>query len=578
MQIYLKLNMKIRRKLWCLVSVLALMMLTEPSTANAAYVQLAEGVYQNGSTLYIGSGVTSLEALKVNPSVIYCYAAIPPACVPNTFTSYGATLHVPTASMVSYFSSEYWYNFSNIIADAIEPLSLTMSQESIVLENGHQSVVSATVSPSNATPTTLGWSTTNRDVATVVDGTITGVAPGECDIIVYCATLKAICHVRVTTSTVIITLDKHEVKVLPNHIITLTAMTSPATTDLSVMTSDAGVALPRYVNGKIQVVGVREGTAVVMVTTQDGFAIADTCRVTVYTERGDVNCDGYVNIADVTILIDHLLGQEGEDFKADNADTDCDGMVNISDVTVLIDYLLIGNWPWEIETFTVNGVTFKMIAVEGGTFTMGATAEQGSDAWDVEYPTHEVTLNGFSIGQTEVTQSLWQAIMGNNPSYFAGYLQHPVEQVSWDDCQMFITKLNELTGKNFRLPTEAEWEFAARGGNKSQGYKYAGSNMIDDVAWYQNNSSDITHPVAAKEPNELGLYDMSGNVWEWCQDWFGNYSSDAQTNPTGPISGDKRMLRGGCWDVYDAKYCRVSIRGRNYPTLRNFGNGLRLAL
>ncbi len=240
------------------------------------------------------------------------------------------------------------------------------------------------------------------------------------------------------------------------------------------------------------------------------------------------------------------------------------------------------------ETFTVNGVTFKMVEVAGGTFTMGATAEQGGNVFDEEKPAHEVTLSSYCIGQTEVTQALWQAVMGSNPSYissrnnYATNLQRPVEFVSWDDCQTFITKLNQLTGKTFRLPTEAEWEFAARGGNRSQGYKYSGSNNPDDVAWYWFNIPSLegygtTQTVATKAPNELGLYDMSGNVWEWCQDLYDRYSSDAQTNPVGPSTGYGRVFRGGSW-LNDAYTCRVSPRAGYAPTNRTDCIGLRLAL
>ena len=231
-----------------------------------------------------------------------------------------------------------------------------------------------------------------------------------------------------------------------------------------------------------------------------------------------------------------------------------------------------------IQTFTVKGVSFKMVSVAGGTFTMGATSEQGRDVYDDEKPAHKVTLSSFAIGQTEVTQELWEAVMGSNPSNFKG-AKRPVEEVSWNDCQAFITKLNQLTGKKFRLPTEAEWEYAARGGKSSKGYKYAGSNTIDEVAWY-NNSGDQTHDVATKKPNELGLYDMSGNVREWCQDWFqGEYSSSSQTNPTGPSSGSLRVLRGGSWfNNNDARFCRVSNRLGNYPDIRSNYFGLRLAL
>ena len=229
------------------------------------------------------------------------------------------------------------------------------------------------------------------------------------------------------------------------------------------------------------------------------------------------------------------------------------------------------------QTFTVNGVSFTMVGVEGGTFTMGATSEQGtSDPYDDEYPIHSVTLSNFAIGETEVTQELWQAVMGSNPSYFKGS-NKPVEYVSWNDCQTFISRLNSLTGKNFRLPTEAEWEYAARGGNKSRGYKYAGSNTLSDVAWYYDNSSSTTHDVKGKQPNELGLYDMSGNVLEWCQDWFGTYSSSAQTNPTGPASGSRRVFRGGGWDD-DAWSCRVLYRNCSTPTICYSYLGLRLAL
>ena len=234
------------------------------------------------------------------------------------------------------------------------------------------------------------------------------------------------------------------------------------------------------------------------------------------------------------------------------------------------------------QTITVGGVSFKMNKVAGGTFTMGATGEQSNGylPQDNEKPTHLVTLSDYWMGETEVTQELWQAVMGTNPSYFKGD-KLPVESVSWDDCQEFITKLNQMTGKTFRLPTEAEWEFAARGGIQSQGYIFSGSNTIDDVAWYGydfGSSSDYgTHPVnGRKAANELGLYDMSGNVWEWCGDWYGDYDSGSQTNPTGPTSGSHRVRRGGSWD-YIATFCRVAYRDPYSPSSTNSNLGLRLA-
>ena len=231
------------------------------------------------------------------------------------------------------------------------------------------------------------------------------------------------------------------------------------------------------------------------------------------------------------------------------------------------------------QSFTVNGVKFTMVPVEGGTFTMGATSEQGSDAEDDEKPAHQVTLSDYYIGQTEVTQALWKAVMGGNPSFSKGD-NLPVESVSWDDCQEFIQKLNQLTGKQFRLPTEAEWEYAARGGRKSRGYKYAGGNNIDSVAWYCDNSGNKTHPVATKQANELGVYDMSGNVWEWCSDWYGYhyYQSSSQSDPQGPSSGLFRVVRGGSYCL-NARNCRVS--GRHFHAdqgyYRSDDLGLRLS-
>ena len=223
-----------------------------------------------------------------------------------------------------------------------------------------------------------------------------------------------------------------------------------------------------------------------------------------------------------------------------------------------------------------NGISIDMVKVEAGTFMMGATSEMKKPYTD-EKPVHQVTLtNDYYMGKYEVTQALWQAVMGSNPSKFKSR-NLPVEQVSWDDCQEFINKLNSITGMRFRLPTEAEWEYAARGGKKSKGYQYSGSSKMSEVAWYTANSGSKTHPVGKKQANELGLYDMTGNVLEWCQDWYGSYVSSSQTNPTGAFSGFFRVFRGGSW-YGNSGNCRSSCRDSYNPGNSNFDLGLRLVL
>jgi len=220
------------------------------------------------------------------------------------------------------------------------------------------------------------------------------------------------------------------------------------------------------------------------------------------------------------------------------------------------------------------GLNMKMIYVEGGTFQMGATSEQESPDSD-EKPVHSVTLDSYYIAECEVTQAQWQKIMGTNPSHFKGDANRPVEMVSWEEAQDFCRELSRITGKKYRLPTEAQWEYAARGGKHNSGAKYSGRSSIATVAWYDENSGSTTHPVKQKTPNELGLYDMSGNVWEWCSDWYGDYSSGSQTNPTGPSSGSFRVMRGGSW-YSTARYCRVSDRNDFTPSSRSRNLGFRV--
>jgi len=233
----------------------------------------------------------------------------------------------------------------------------------------------------------------------------------------------------------------------------------------------------------------------------------------------------------------------------------------------------------EDRLVTVGSVTFTMIPVKGGTFQMGATKEQTGEARKDEKPVHTVTLDNFQIGETEVSQALWREVMGSNPSTYKGN-DLPVTNVTWEDCQEFIKKLNERTGKQFRLPTEAEWEFAARGGTASKGYMFSGSDEVRSVAWHNRDSNRDRHngpyAIKSKDPNELGIYDMSGNVNEWCQDWFGDYTADPQTNPQGPATGKEHVYRGGSWWYYGMS-CRVSRRNSGVKDVRGV-IGLRLAM
>jgi formylglycine-generating enzyme required for sulfatase activity len=216
--------------------------------------------------------------------------------------------------------------------------------------------------------------------------------------------------------------------------------------------------------------------------------------------------------------------------------------------------------------FEVNGVKFKMIAVEGGSFMMGATPGQGDDARENEKPAHKVTVDDFLIGETEVTQELWFAVMGNNPSHFKKEGNYPVENVSWNDVLWFIKELNEITGQHFRLPYESEWEYAARGGKKSTDKKYSGSDDVDEVAWYAKNANKSTHAVASKKANELGLYDMSGNVFEMVQD----------SNLVNPPK--KYTVKGGAITNPAKAYPRVSSRYSFETDFKAHSIGFRLVI
>jgi formylglycine-generating enzyme required for sulfatase activity len=304
--------------------------------------------------------------------------------------------------------------------------------------------------------------------------------------------------------------------------------------------------------------------------------------------RGDLNNDRYANITDVTYLINSLM--KGETVWT--MDVNCDGRVNISDVTALINYLLSGDWPWpeyqgppipdNAVIYDVNGYPLVMVPVEGGTFMMGSdTQNEGAS------PIHQVTLSGYSIGMTEVTMGLWKAVTGSYPGWFSPSMDNdatPVWFCSWDTAKEFIGALNELTGMDFRLPSEAQWEFAARGGNMSHGFTYSGSDDLNEVAWYDGNSDGgIRHEVGLKKPNELGLYDMTGSISEFCEDDYYFYSSEPQVDPV-VITGQfmpKKVRRGGSYDSIGA-YCTVTTRwlGNAYAAhgVNIMDAGFRLAL
>lgn len=296
---------------------------------------------------------------------------------------------------------------------------------------------------------------------------------------------------------------------------------------------------------------------------------------------GDVNYDGAITASDITAQYNYMLNGNTENFTG--GDVNGDGNITAADVTEIYSILLNNEPPTpsieildvdSIQTFTVNGVSFNMIGVKGGTFMIG------SEEWGNSRPVHQVTLSSYYIGQTEVTQELWEAVMGNNPSYFnGGYWSNgnnrPVENVSLFDCIEFVQRLNTLTGENFKVPTNAEWEYAARGGKKSHGYIFSGSDNIDDVTWHHDNFDEqppyagapiSTKPVATKMPNELGIYDMSGNVEEWVSDRFQDYTAESQVNPTGSETSLERITRGGeiSWNQsysYPNRF-KVRYRGR----------------
>ena len=409
-----------------------------------------DGLWQNMAlpstvkTLIIGSGITSIEGLNINPTTIYSYATTPPTCNESTFTGYNGTLHIPASSLASYFIADYWCNFIHITGNAIEPFALSINPDSIHMQQGGQKTLVATLTPANATPNAISWHSSNTDVATVVNGQVTAVAngeceifatcagiqnrchvtvseilptainlsqetatlevgtqlaltatvlpdsttnqniiwlstaediatvnngvitalsPGECDIIARCHNIEAVCHLTVINRIIYITLDQHNIRVRPNHLALLTPTVTPEPTDLKVTSSDPTVAAARLAGDAIQVVGIKEGTTTITVGSTDGTAVSDTCLVTVFTNIGDVNCDGFIDINDVTTLINHLLTGDTSNIKVANADCYHDGEIDINDITTLINYLLTGE-PMNIDDMTQ--ITF-VAGIDNGT-------------------------------------------------------------------------------------------------------------------------------------------------------------------------------------------------------------------
>lgn len=260
---------------------------------------------------------------------------------------------------------------------------------------------------------------------------------------------------------------------------------------------------------------------------------------------------------------------------------DFESIVDITDEKVsMVDEVLAKSCDIEREhdriNITTKGVSFSMIKVDGGSFQMGGTPEQGKSKVD-EFPVHRVTVSDYYIGETEVTNELWSVIMGTNPTIIFSQPTQPVNNVTWYDCQKFVNRLSSLTGLHFALPTEAQWEFAARGGNKSRNYIYSGSNKIKEVGWFKGNSDGKLKDVKQLEPNELGIYDMSGNAYEWCSDWYGLYKDIDLVDPKGPESGTLKVNRGASAGEKDA-LTRVASRFSDNPNSKLQCLGLRLVL
>jgi len=489
---------------------------------------------------------------------------------------------------------------------------VTLEPKTATIRAGETLKLIPKVRPEDAANKKINWTTSNPAIATITDSIVTAISVGTAIITVTTEegdfTATSTITIQPGIPVTGITLDLPTAMIEPNKTLQLTATIQPdSATNKSVTWKSSNTNIAT-VNSNGLVTAKNNGTATITVTTEDGGKMA-TCEILVSSEEIILPILTTINVEDITAGTATLGGnitnfgtpvytERGVCYSTSQNPTTNNNKILVPGggggiyttkafLTANTTYYVrayaknIGGTAYgeqqSFKTLTASIVGPETVFVQGGTFRMGCTAEQGVDCESSEYPSHQVTLSNYSIGKYLVTQDEWIRVMGNNPSANQGHQSLPVESINWYDIvgsdgsyveikgikyyeNGYIYKLNQLTGKQYRLPTEAEWEYAARGGKNSQGYKYSGGNNLDNVAWYSANSGGTTHLVGLKNPNELGIFDMSGNVWEWCGDSWRDYSADNQTNPfTGEIYGG-RIMRGGSWERGDVYNTRVSFR------------------
>jgi formylglycine-generating enzyme required for sulfatase activity len=500
-----------------------------------------------------------------------------------------------------------------ITVDDVTVSGISLDCTTLALKSGETATLQATVTPANAVNKTVTWTSSNTAVATVDStGKVTAIKEGSAVITAKAGEKTATCTVSVAAATLTVTPatynftasggDSTDFTVTSNQSWTIssnatwltTSATSgsnngtfTATATANTTTTQRTAAITVSCTGITRTINVTQDAATLSVepTTYNFAAAGETSSAFTVTSN-----QSWTITDDADWLSTSITSGSGNTSFTATATANTSTTQRTAIITVA------GGGGSRTINITQNGnqatQTIEMVLVRGGTFVMGCTSEQGSDCYENESPAHPVTLSDFYIGKYEVTRKEWYDIMGVNPS--SGLCSNcPVNLVSWNDivgtsgasevingityyANGFIYKLNQKTGKKYRLPTEAEWEFAARGGISSKGYKYSGSDTVDNVAWSINNNVGKTQAVGTKQANELGIYDMSGSVCEWCADWYGSYSSAVQTNPTGPTSGVLRVNRGGDWNNL-ARFTRVSSRSYHFPATLNGLIGFRVA-